>query len=32
MSFIYSDIIETYGKKIARKCGYFNTGKEVEQL
>ena len=32
MSFIYSDIIQTYGKKIARKCGYFNTGKDFELL
>ena len=32
MSFIYSDIIQTYGKNIARKCGYFNTGKDFELL
>ena len=32
MSFIYSDIIQTYGKKIARKCGYFDTGKDFELL
>ena len=32
MSFIYSDIIQTHGKKIARKCGYFNTGKDFELL